>query len=154
MINIKPHHFIDIIVAFGEGVPFEPHPYGHAVHTVARKILKDINSEIKIELGADDICGPCIHNINGLCDDTIDTSFRPLAPKLKREWNLLIDKRWCQCLRLKQGDTLTGTEFCERAEKCLNEIPNIYREIPPERNAQKQSSIKKGLAKLAEEDKR
>jgi len=153
MISIKPHHFIDIIAAFGEGASFAPHPYGHAVHTVARKILKDINTKIKIELGADDICAPCIHNINGLCDDTIDTSFRPLAPRLKREWNLLVDKRWCQCLGLKQGDALTGKEFCERAERCLKEIPNIYRENPPGINAQKLSSIKKGLARIAEEDK-
>jgi hypothetical protein len=153
MINIKPHHLVDIVAAFGEGVPFEPHPYGHAVHIVAEKILGDINAEIKIELGADDICGPCIHNINGLCDDIIDTSFRPLAPKLKREWNLLIDNRWCRCLGLEQGDTLTGKEFCKRVEKCLSEIPNIYREIPPERNAKKKSSIQKGLAKFAKGDK-
>lgn len=150
MITIKPHHFVDIITSFGEGTPFEPHPYGHAVHTVARKILDNIDAEIKIELGADDICRPCIHNINGFCDDTIDNSYRPLAPESKREWNLLIDKRWCPCLRLKQGDTLAGFELCRRISRCLDEMPHIYREEPPEKIAQRQSSLIKGLVKLTQ----
>jgi len=33
MIAVKPHHFVDIVTAFGDGcTEFQPHPYGHAVH--------------------------------------------------------------------------------------------------------------------------
>ena len=96
MISIKPHHFVDIITAFGGGrTEFEPHPYAHALHSVAERILSDPGVRLRIELGADDICLPCRHNADGLCDDTIDTSFRPEAPRSKLEWNLLIDRRWC-----------------------------------------------------------
>ena len=42
VIRIKPHHFIDIIAAIGRGqTVFEAHPYGHAVHTVAHRVLDD-----------------------------------------------------------------------------------------------------------------
>lgn len=77
MIAIKPHHFVDIVASFGGGrTKFEPHPYGHAVHAVAQEILGNRDVRLQIELGADDICAPCRHNVNGLCDDTIDVSFR------------------------------------------------------------------------------
>ena len=94
-ILIKPHHFIDIITALGTGrMEFEPHPYGHAVHTVAARLIGDRDALLEMELGADDICSPCVHNVDGVCDDTIDTSFRPQAPSKKRDYNLLIDTRW------------------------------------------------------------
>ena len=68
IIYIKPHHFIDIITYLGAGKEtFEPHPYGHAVHSVAAKILHDRDIRLEFVLGADDICKPCIHNINGCC---------------------------------------------------------------------------------------
>ena len=74
MIAIKPHHFVDIVRAVGEGrTQNEPHPYGHALHSVTAAILADLCVPLRIELGADDICLPCCHNIDGLCDDTIDT---------------------------------------------------------------------------------
>ncbi len=123
VISIKPHHFVDIITAFGDGCTrFEPHPYGHAVHRVAAEILADRDAMIRIEFGADDICGPCRHDIDGLCDDTIDTSFRPQAPKSKRQYNLLLDERWA-------GD-----------------ITDIYRENPTERTAQRLTKLQNGLA--------
>ena len=95
MIVIKPHHFIDIITSFGAGEKrFEPHPLGHAVHVVAEKLLVDRGSGLRMELGIDDICRTCRKNVGGICVDTIDTSYRPEAPELLRQWNLLIDERW------------------------------------------------------------
>jgi hypothetical protein len=95
MISIKPHHFVDIVTACGDGrTEFQPHPYGHAVHSVAKEILANPDVNLRIEFGADDVCHPCRHNVDGLCDDAIDTSFRPQASKSKREYNLLMDQRW------------------------------------------------------------
>ena len=80
VIHIKPHHFVDILTTHGAGqTRFAPHPYGHAQHTVAAQLYAEHDVLLEIELGADDICLPCVHNIDGLCDDTIDTSFRPTA---------------------------------------------------------------------------
>ncbi|MEW6355050.1 MAG: hypothetical protein AB1696_01885 [Planctomycetota bacterium] len=149
VIRTKPHHFIDIVTSFGRGQEtFKPHPYGHAVHTVSAKVLAERDVMLEMELGADDICAPCKHNIGGLCDDTIDTSFRPGAPSSKREYNLLIDKRWCKRLGLKQGDRLTARAFCERLKDRCEDLMEIYRENPPDRVAERTATLKAGIEKF------
>ena len=145
-ISIKPHHFVDIITSFGAGErEFKPHPYGHAVHIVSERIHSDEGVYLQIELGIDDICRPCVHNVNGCCDDTIDTSFRPLAPSSKNEYNLLIDKRWCERLGIKQGDRLKAREMCERIRDRMGDITDIYSEVPAERTAERSAKLIKGL---------
>ena len=146
MISIKPHHFVDIITSLGAGpLDLEPHPYGHAVHVVARKITQDPGVQLKIELGADDICRPCMHNIDSLCDDTIDTSFRPEAPESKRDWNLIIDRRWCERLNIKQNDTFSAREFCERIKVSVENMADIYKEEPSGRTRERQANLQKGI---------
>lgn len=145
-IRIKPHHFIDILRDFGRGTTaFEPHPYGHAVHVVAARVLRDRDAMLEMELGADDICEPCVHNVGGLCDDTIDTSFRPDAPSSKREYNLLIDRRWCERLGLAQGDRLTARDFCRRLRDRMGDLTAIYRENPPDRVAARDRALRLGV---------
>jgi hypothetical protein len=152
MIAIKPHHFVDIVTAFGEGcAEFPPHPYGHAVHSVAKEILGNRDMDLRVEFGADDICAPCRHNINGLCDDTIDTSFRPQAPCSKREWNLLLDQRWSERLGLRQNDRLTARELCVRIRDCARDIDDIYREISADRTAERQANLQRGIAMFLDE---
>jgi len=146
LIRIKPHHFIDIIRSFGQGHrEFTPHAYGHAVHTVAERLWRERDVMLEMELGADDICAPCVHNVDGLCVDTIDTSFRPDAPTSKREYNLLIDQRWCERLDIEQGTRLTAREFCERLRDRMGDITSIYRENPPERVAARAQAIQAGI---------
>jgi len=151
VIRIKPHHFIDIVIELSAERPvFEPHPYGHAVHSVARAVLADRDSMLEMELGADDICAPCIHNVGGRCDDTIDTSFRPAAPTSKGDYNLLIDRRWCRRLGLGQGDRLTAREFVERLRGRSAEFAEIYRENPPERVSKRSADLAAGIRKFLE----
>jgi hypothetical protein len=146
MLAIKPHHFVDIITALGEGrTQFEPHSYGHNVHLVAAEVFANPGVPLRIELGADSICSPCRHNVGGLCDDTMDTSFRPRAPRFKREWNQLIDRRWCERLGLEQDDCLTAREFCLLLRDRAGDITDIYAEVPPERTAQRQSKLTCGI---------
>ena len=149
VIRIKPHHFIDIVTAFGRGqTAFPPHPYGHALHTVAAELLPQRDALLEIELGADDVCRPCRHNVNGLCDDVIDTSFRPDAPASKREYNLRIDERWCRRLGLAQGDRLTARQFCRRLRQRAGDITGIYRETPAARTAERQRNLHAGIEKF------
>lgn len=149
MIKIKPHHFVDILRALGdESNEFAPHPYGHDVHTVAARIFADRDVMLQMELGVDDICTPCIHNVDGACDDTIDTSFRPQAPPSKQAWNLLIDQRWCKVLGRNEGERLTARQFCELVLQTLDSMPSIYQEIPPDRVATRTEAIRHGIEKL------
>lgn len=146
-IRIKPHHFVDIVTALGDGkTRYSPHPYGHDQHRVAREILGNPDRVLEMELGADDICEPCVHNLAGECDDRIDISFRPDAPVSKKEWNLLIDRRWCKALGLKQGDRLTANDFCILL-KCMDRstIEVVYSEIPPHMKLQKAEKLRAGV---------
>ncbi len=145
-ISIKPHHFVDIITSFGAGNRvFKPHPYGHAVHTVSEIISSNREVYLKIESGIDDICRPCVHNVDGLCDDTIDTSYRPSAPSSKREWNLLIDQRWCKRLGIKQGDRIQVRELCELIRDKMGDITDIYKEVPAGMTAERSNNLVRGL---------
>jgi len=147
VIRIKPHHFVDLISHAGEpGASFAPHPYGHAVHEVAEKILADPHVLLCMELGADDICAPCVHNRDGRCDDTIDTSWRPDAPRSKREWNLRIDRRWCDVLGLAQGDRLTALALCRRLRERAVNLRAVYPELPPDRIARRERRLAQGVA--------
>jgi len=153
MIRIKPHHFVDIVTAFGDGqTRFEPHPYGHAVHTVAEEVHRDHEVLLEMELGADDICAPCSHNVDGICDDCIDTSFRPRAPKSKREYNLLIDERWCRLLGIAQGDRLTARELCRRIRDRGDDLAVVYREMPSHSIEDRRIKLTKGVRKYLEDD--
>jgi hypothetical protein len=146
IIAVKPHHFVDIITSFANGQrTFQPHPYEHAVHTVSQRILNNHDILLEIELGMDDICRPCIHNINGSCDDIIDTSFRPTASSSKGEWNLLIDRRWCERIKVKQGDQLSASELAERIQDYMGDITDIYREIPEDRTTERAQRLTKGI---------
>ena len=148
-ILIKPHHFVDIMRALGSGnVDWKPHSYGHNLHGVAARLVADCRATLQIELGADDICQPCIHNADGQCDDVIDTSFRPQAPRSKQEWNLLIDRRWCERLGIDQGDTFTARELCERIRDLGGDLTRIYREIPADRTAHRQECLEKGIGRF------
>jgi hypothetical protein len=145
-IAIKPHHFVDIITSFGAGErTFEPHPYGHAVHSVSQRLLDDRDLLLEIDLGADAICEPCIHNIAGSCDDTIPRSVGPLVPSSKIEYNLTIDERWCDRLGLKQGDLLSARELAQQIRERMGDITDIYREISAERTAERTQKLVKGL---------
>jgi hypothetical protein len=148
LVRIKPHHFVDILTYYGAGqAPFERHPYGHAQHIVAAQLHANHDLLLEIELGADDICAPCLHHVEGVCDDTIDTSYRPQAPSLKRDWNLRIDRRWCSRLGLKQGDRLSARALAERILERAGELQDIYREMPAEGTMARAAKLSNGISK-------
>ncbi len=144
-ITIKPHHFVDILADFGEGVTeFGPHPYGHGYGAVMARIVAEPDVELVIELGADDICRPCLHNAGGQCDDTIDTSFRPEAPTGKGDYNLIIDERWCERLGVAQGDRIGTAEMAGRIAAACDDLAPIYRENPADRVSAKAAALAAG----------
>ena len=151
-INIKPHHFLDIMGYYGtDSLRLTPHPYGHANHLVAQRLLPDRAVLLTIELGADDVCALCIHNLDGECDDIIDISSRPEAPPLKRLYNLLLDQRWCVRLDLRQGDVLPAKEMCRRLLRIAGGIEGIYAEMPPAYAQEKLRTARLGAEKYLAE---
>jgi len=148
-VRVKPHHLVDIVSDLGAGHPaLSPSPYGHALHTVTARILADPHAVLVIELGADHICAPCIHNVEGHCDDILDVSYRPAAPVSKGAYNLLIDRRWCERLGLGQDDRLAAVDFCERLLTATADIASVYAEEPEGYASQKARDIREGIRRL------
>jgi len=151
IIHLRPLHFVDIICDYGAGTEtFEPHPFGHALHRVAERILRDKDTLLEITLEADDVCRPCLHNISGVCDNVIDRSFRPTAPPLMRDWDRLINRRWCERLGMAEGDRLTAREFCQRLRRRAGDITAIFPEIVDDRIAVKAENLRAGIGKYLE----
>lgn len=153
IIAVKPHHFVDIIADYGVGqIATGPNPYHHDVPGVTAAVLANPEQMLRMEVGADDICRPCIHNIDDLCDDVLSPGHGPEAPRLKRDLNLIFDQRWCERLGLAQGDELTARAFCERLQSDRGDIRDIYRGLFADAGEEKERALARGLAKYLGEN--
>ncbi|HQK95598.1 MAG TPA: DUF1284 domain-containing protein [Armatimonadota bacterium] len=140
----RPHHLIDIITQYGAGQPFAPCDYGHAVHTVAARVIGDPQTLIEFVVGADDICDPCKHLVDGRCDDGVP-ALGPTASK--QEYNDALDERLMQFLGITEGQTMTFREYISvlrdhwdgLVEQCAH---------PGESPAERAVMLERGLAKL------
>ena len=151
LIHIKPLHFVDFITSVGAGkTTWKPTARRNAFYSVAQTLFSNRDLLLEIRLGIDDVCQPCeAHDrTKGICTATIDTSYRPKAPSLMREWDFLIDTRWCQRLKITPGQKLTARQLCERLRDRAGDITDIYREIPADRTAKRASNLKKGIEKF------
>lgn len=120
IMKLRPHHLLDIISGYGNGVEFKPHPYGHAVHIVAKAVLSNMELKAQFIIGADEICRPCKHlQPDGLCDDVLHQLDPPIS---KQEYNDDLDRRLFVYLNLSLGVVMTIREFLEVISK---KVPGI-----------------------------
>ena len=149
--KLRPHHVLDIISGYGHDSKFAPHPYGHAVHTVAHSILSDLELDVEFVIGADDICRPCKHlQPDGLCNDFLQRD----PPVLKQDYNDDLDKRLFQYLDLTSARVMTIRKYLEIVAKNLSGIVKICTH-PGEDQKARLNGLRQGLAKLgvrADED--
>ncbi len=111
MILLRPHHILDIITRYGQNVQFKPHPYGHALHTIAKKMIDNIDLKVQLTIGADDICRPCKHLLpSGYCDDVLHQLDPPPS---KQDYNDDLDRRLLSYLDLLPDTMLTIREYLQ-----------------------------------------
>ncbi len=141
---LRPHHLLDIITEYGAGTTFAPHPYGHAVHTCAEIVLNDLDIPIEFIIAADFICAPCVHLVDGVCDDVVDF-FDP--PRSKHEYNNFVDRRLFAHLQMQEGDALTVREFLQVVCRRFAGLPEIcaHPGCPVE---ERQANLRAGLQRL------
>ncbi len=143
--KLRPHHVLDIISGYGHGTEFKPHPYGHAVHTVAAAILTNLGLEIEFVVGADEICRPCRHlRPDGQCDDVLHQLDPPVS---KQKYNDDLDRRLIDCLGLTTSGTTTIREYLEGVVKHLPGIEEICTHPGEDRKARLEG-LRQGLTKL------
>ncbi|MBN1873876.1 MAG: DUF1284 domain-containing protein [Anaerolineae bacterium] len=147
--KLRPHHLIDIISDYGHGVKFTPHPYGHALHTVAEQVLNDLSLEIEFVLAADEICYPCRHlQPNGVCDDVLSQLDEPVS---KQGYNDELDGKLFPYLGIKPGARLTLRQFLECVARHFPGIEKICTH-PGEQEAYRRQGLEAGLSKLGKEN--
>ena len=142
VVQTKPHHFLDIIKVFGAGGKFVPSSYGHAVHTVAEKVLGNRDVVLQLILGCDDICRPCVHNKEGKCVDGVNHP--PFTSK--EEYNKAIDSRIFELWRLKEGTEIAASEFCRLAQKNIETLYEIWRDVPRKDTDLRKEDLMKGIS--------
>ncbi|MHB1357237.1 MAG: hypothetical protein ACYCZF_14815 [Anaerolineae bacterium] len=142
---LRPHHLLDIITSLGNGVHYTAHPYGHAQHLVAARLLADPIQPITFVLGADDICAGCCHLHTDLsCDDVL----RQLAPPTsKQAYNDGLDARLFPLLGIVPGDTLPLPEYLARVQALLPGLETICAH-PGEEQASRLAGLRSGLRLL------
>jgi len=121
--NLRIHHFFDIIRDYGRGKEFHQHQYGHSYHKVAELIRKDPKIKINIVIAADDVCEGCLYLREGKCLDKID---HRKDFSSKQEFNDNIDNKIMTACLIENGDTLNPTELCKIAKLYLKNIKSIY----------------------------
>jgi hypothetical protein len=143
--KLRPHHVLDIISGYGQGVDFMPHPYGHAVHTVARSILSDLDLDLEFMIGADEICRPCTHlRSDGRCDDVLSQLDPPIS---KQKYNDDLDKRLLDYLGLATSSVMTVRKYLEIVAKNLPGVEKICTH-PGEDQEARLCGLQHGLARL------
>jgi hypothetical protein len=143
--KLRPHHVLDIISDHGHGVEFKPHPYGHAVHTVAGAILSNLELEVEFVIGADEICRPCTHlHADGRCDDVLHQLDPPIS---KQRYNDDLDARLFGYLGLMSSRVITIRKYLEIVAKHLPGIEKICTH-PGEDQADRLAGLQQGLTRL------
>ena len=143
--KLRPHHILDIVSGYGYGMVFKPHPYGHAVHRVAKAIISDTELKVEFIVGADKICQPCKHlTPDGLCDDVLSQLDPPLS---KQEYNDILDRRLFDYLGFAPRTVMTIRRYLELVNKKAPGIEEICTH-PKEDQRQRLDGLIQGLIKL------
>lgn len=142
--KLRPHHLLDIISQYGAGRPFEPSDYGHAVHTVARLVLANQAQLAEMVVGADAICAPCRHLVDGRCTDVVGSLDPPVS---KQDYNDGVDERVLAHMGLAAGEVLTVRAFADRALERLQDLEQVCSH-PGEEPAQRLRDLRQGLQRM------
>jgi hypothetical protein len=147
--QLRPHHIIDIITDRGNNVQYEPHPYGHAQHIVAPKLLSNLDLNIKLVLETDDICTGCKHLLpDRKCKDVL-AQLKP-SPS-KQSYNDVLDSRLFDSFRIDPNCILSTREFLGLVNERTPGIEKICTH-PKEDSKDRLSGLTNGLIKLGIRD--
>jgi len=145
LLRLRPHHIIDIITDHGKNVHYEPHPYGHSQHTVAPKLLSNLDLNIELVLEADDICSGCSHLLtDGKCKDVL-AQITP--PPSKQAYNDVLDSRLFDFLTIDPNCIMSTRNYLELINENTPGIEKICTH-PKEDSEQRLAGLIKGLVKL------
>ena len=143
--QLRPHHILDIISGHGQGIKFQPHPYGHSLHIVAPKLLSNLDLKIKLVLNEDDICKGCKHLMpDGKCKDVL-AQLKP-SPS-KQAYNDVLDCRLFDYLSIEVNSVITSRKYLEIVNEKVPGIEEICTH-PKENQEERLNGLIDGLINL------
>ena len=143
--KLRPHHLIDIVSAHGHGAEFNPHPYGHGLHTVADQVIHDLDLELELVLAADEICEPCRHlRADGGCADVLHQLEEPVS---KQTYNDALDGELFAYFGMRPGTRMGLREFLGRLNAHTPGIEKVCTH-PGELEEHRLDGLVKGLVRL------
>ena len=145
--NIRIHHFFDIIRDFGSGKNITPHPSLHVYHKVAEQIRDNPNIELNLVIQSDEVCTGCIHLDKSICDDTI--SHRKDFTE-KEDFNNYLDKRIVDVCVFRLATKYSPKLLCNIAHKYINNIELIYEGNDKEHTLLRKKNVIRGLKYYSE----
>ncbi len=145
MLNIRIHHFFDIIRDYGSGKKLIEHPYGHSLHIIAKKIINLEITEMKLVVESDDICNNCNKL---LCNHCIDTITHRDDFKLKEQFNNYLDNRIMETLGLEKKQIVKFSQLINLSNLYLDNIEYIYLGNDIEHTKIRKSNVEKGIEKI------
>jgi len=143
LIRTRPHHFLDIIAAYGSGKEkWEPAASGNHVHVVAQKALANRDVMLEFMIGIDDICRPCRRHKDGHCGATIGW----LGGSSMEEYNDALDARLYKRLGLADGMRMSASEFLRLVREQLGNPYEIWKDPPREDTDRRVENLMAGIA--------
>jgi hypothetical protein len=150
-IQIKPHHFLDVIKLHGAGYDeFTPDlEYGHSFWSVGNQILSNPDLEMELTTNTDAICEGCKYLKDGECTDQISKN----EIGSKEDWNLTIDFRLLGILEMQEGIPMSAGYICLQALRKLtpDKIKQVWSERPQEETDKRIELLRTGLVRYAAE---
>ena len=145
MLQLRPHHLIDIVRNIGQDRPLVPHPYGHAQHIITQAILDGNEREFMLVVRADDLCKPCHHlTPEGICNDVLS---QLEVTVWKQEYNDALDHRLFEFFGLQEGSIISLSDFLMLVESRFEAILPLCLH-PKEDPASRREGLRKGLDRL------
>jgi hypothetical protein len=142
--KLRPHHIIDIITDYGKNIQYQSHPYGHSRHIVAPKLLANLDLNIKLVLGADDICAGCKNLMpDGKCKDVLS---QIIPSPSKQAYNDVLDSRLFDYFLLVPNCVITTRKYLETVNKNIPGIEKICTH-PKEDSEKRLTGLINGLIK-------
>jgi len=143
IVEMRPHHFVDILRGIGAGREFKPHPYGHAVHSVAKTLMARPHAFLKLVNRCDAICAPCIHNKAGVCGDYLQD-----RNMTKHDFNTALDTRLFDRPELSENMELTAADFCCLLREEFGDPSQIWTHISASEAQQRLQMMLRGIEKF------
>jgi len=144
-LKLRPHHILDILRNYGHDFEFKPHPYGHAVHEVAKILISNPQTPVQLVVHSDDICAPCKHLMqDGQCDDVLHQLDPPPS---KQEYNDALDRKLLSLLDLDAYQVLTFEQYLRIINKHVPGLEKVCSH-PKEEEEFRLEGLINGLKKL------